>query len=122
MPKSKKIAHRKKVALELLHHRLRQRYTRSLMAGDAENVWKDVELRIYPDLFCTSCQISSVNKKARSKIPLKLKAPFKRFFMNIIPATSPIFLTSKTTLSNYFFNCSCILKISKTYGREIITI
>ena len=47
------------------------------MAGDTENVWKDIELRIYTDPFCTSCQISSMNKKARSKNPLKPKAHFK---------------------------------------------
>ena len=75
--KSKKISPRKKFALELLHHRLGHRYTRSLMAGYTANVCKDIELRIYPDPFCTSCQISSINKKARSKNPLKPKAPFK---------------------------------------------
>ena len=37
------------------------------MAGDTYNVWKDIELRIDPDPFFTSCQISSMNKKARSK-------------------------------------------------------
>ena len=38
MSKSKKIEPRKKIALELLHHRLGQRYTRSLMDGDNGNV------------------------------------------------------------------------------------
>ena len=51
MSKSKKIAPRKKVALELLHHRLRNRYTISLMAEDTENAWQDIELRVYPDPF-----------------------------------------------------------------------
>ena len=76
---------RKKIALELLHQRLGHRSTRSLLAGDTANVWEDVDLRIDPDPFCTSCQISSMNKKANSKIPLKPKAPFKWVFMNIIP-------------------------------------
>ena len=70
---------RKKIALELLHQRLGHRSTISVLAGTTANVWEDVELRIYPDPFCTSCQISSMNKKARSKIPLKPKAPFKWF-------------------------------------------
>ena len=74
---SKKNPVRKKIALELLHQRLGRRSTRSLIAGDTANVWEDVEIRIDPDPFCTSCQISSMNKKARSKIPLKPKAPFK---------------------------------------------
>ena len=47
------------------------------MAGDTSNVWKDVELRIDPYHFFTSCQISPMNKKAISKNPLKPKAPFK---------------------------------------------
>ena len=47
------------------------------MAGDTKNVWKNIELRIDPDPFCTSCQISSMNKNDGSKNPLKPKAPFK---------------------------------------------
>ena len=92
---------RKKIALELLHQRLGHRSTRSLLSGDTANVWEDVELRIYPEHCCTSCQIYSMNKKARSNIPLKLKAPFKWVFMGIIPSTAPKSLTSDTTFSNY---------------------
>ena len=51
MSKSKKIAPRKKVALGLLHHRLGHISTVSLMDGYTENVWQDIVLRIYPDLF-----------------------------------------------------------------------
>ena len=47
------------------------------MAGGTANFWKDVELRIDPDPFCTSFQISSMKKKAGSKNPLKPKAPIK---------------------------------------------
>ena len=77
MYKSKKIAPRKKVALELLHHRLGHMYTRSFMAGDTPIFCQDIEIWIDSDPFCTSCQISSMNKKARSKNPLKPKALFK---------------------------------------------
>ena len=94
---SKKNPARNKIALELLHQRLRHRSTRLLLAGDTANVWEDVELRIDLDPFCTSCQISSMNKKARSKIPLKPKAPFKWGFMDIIPSTAPKSLTSDRT-------------------------
>ena len=83
--KKNKFPARKKISLGLLHQRLGHRSTRSLLAGDTANVWEDVELRIDPDPFCTSCQVSSMNKKARSKIPLKGKAPFKWFFMDISP-------------------------------------
>ena len=78
---SKKNLARKKFSLELFHQILGHRSTRSLISGDTANVWEDVELRIDPDPFFTSCQISSMNKKARSKIPLKPKAPFKFFFL-----------------------------------------
>ena len=90
MSKENKLPARKKIALELLHQRLGHRSTRSLLAGDTANVWEDVELRIYLDPFCTSCQISSMNKKARSKIPLNPKAPFKWVFMDIIPSPQNI--------------------------------
>ena len=89
MSKSKKTAPRNKVALELLHYRFGHRSTRSSMAGDTENVWKDIELRIDPDPFCKSCQISSMDKKARSKNPLDPKVPFKWVCMDIIPGTAP---------------------------------
>ena len=71
------------------------------MAGDTDNVWEDIEIIIHPDPFCTPCQIYSMNKKARSKNPLKPKAPPKWGFMDIIPSTSPKSLTSDTTFSNY---------------------
>ena len=57
MSKPKKIAPRKKVALELLHHRLVRRSNISLMAGDTDNVWQDIQLIICPDPFCTPFQI-----------------------------------------------------------------
>ena len=94
MESSKKNPKRKKITLELMHQRLGNRSTRSVISGDTANVWKDVELRIDPDPFCTLCKISSMNKKARSKLPLKPKAPFKWFFMDIIPSTAPKSLTN----------------------------
>ena len=66
MSKTKKLPSRKKISLELLHQRLGHRSTRSLLNGDTAKFWEDVYLRIYPDPFCTSCQISSMNKKAKS--------------------------------------------------------
>ena len=72
-----------------------------MLAGGTANFWKFIELRIDPDPFGTSCQISSMNKMARSKTPLKLKAPFKSFLMGIIPSTAYKSLTSDTTFSNY---------------------
>ena len=121
MSKKNKFPAGKKIALELLHQRLGHRSTRSLLAGDTANVWEDLELRIYPDPFYTSCQISSMNKKARSKIPLKPKAPFKWVFMDIIPSTAPKSLTSDTTISTYLLINDAYSKISKLYGMDNIT-
>ena len=75
--KEKKLPAGKKIALELIYQKLGHRSTRSLLVGDTANIWGDVEIRIDPDPFFTSCQISPMNKKARSKIPLNPKAPFK---------------------------------------------
>ena len=121
MEKSKKNPARKKIALELLHQRLGHRSTRSLIARDTAYFWEDVELRIYPDPFCTSCKFSSMNKKARSKIPLKPKAPFKWFFMDIIPSTAPKSLTNDTPFSNYLLIFDAYSKIPKLYGMDNIT-
>ena len=61
---------------------------------------QDIELRIDPDTFCTSYQIYSMNKKARSKIYLS-QGDLSNGFSDIIPATPPKYLTIKTTFSNY---------------------
>ena len=76
MSKTKKLSSRKKIALELLHQRLGHISTIPLLAGNTDNVWEDIDLIIDPEPFCTSCKISSMNKKARYKNPLKPKAPF----------------------------------------------
>ena len=119
--KKNKSPARKKISLELLHQILGHRSTRLLLAGDTVNVWEDVELRIDPDPFCTSCQISSMNKKARSNIPLKPKAPFKWVFVDIITSTAPKSLTSDRTFSNYLFFVDAYSKIPKLYGMDNIT-
>ena len=75
--KSKKVAPKKKIPLELLQHGLGHRSTRSLMVSDSAKFWHDIKLRIDPDPFYISCQVYLMNKKASSKTPLKLRAPFK---------------------------------------------
>ena len=54
--------HKNKMSIESLHYRLGHSYTRSLLAGYTDNVWQYIELRVYPDPFCTSCRISTINK------------------------------------------------------------
>ena len=91
------------------------------MAGDTANVWEYSELKIDADPFCTSCKISSMNKKAWSKPPLKPKAHFKWVFMDIIPSTAPKSLTNDTNFKNYFLIVDAYSKIPKLYGMENIT-
>ena len=62
-----------------------------------------------------------MNKQARSKIPLKPKAPFKLVFMDIVPSTTPKPLTSDTTFSNYLLIVDAYSKIPKLYGMEKLT-
>ena len=62
-----------------------------------------------------------MNKKARSKIPLKPKAPHKWVFMDIIPSTTPKSLTSDTIFSNYLLIVDAYSKIPKLYGMDNIT-
>ena len=121
MSRTKKLLARRKVALELLHQRLGHISTQSLLDGDTDNVWEDIELGIYPDPFCTSCQISSMNKIARSENPLKSKSPFKWIFMDIIPSTAPRILTGETTFLNYLLIVDAYSKIPKLYGMKKIT-
>ena len=92
-----------------------------MLAGDIANFCKGVELIIYPYPFFTSCQISSINKKARSKNPMNPKAPFKWVFMDIIPSTAPKRLKSDTTFSHYLLIFDSYSKIPKLYGMEKIT-
>ena len=93
----------------------------SLLDGDTANVWEDVELRIYPDHFFTSCQISSMSQNARLNNPLNPKAHFKWFLMDNIPETSPKCLTSNNCFSNYLIIVDTYSKIPKLYGMEKIT-
>ena len=62
-----------------------------------------------------------MNKKARSNIPLKPKAPFKWVFMDIIPSTSPKSLTNDTTFSNYLLLVDAYSKTPKLYVMDNIT-
>ena len=62
-----------------------------------------------------------MNKKVRSKLPLKTKAPFKWVFMDIIPATTPKSLTNDTNFQNYLLIVDAYSKIPKLYGMENIT-
>ena len=121
MSKTKTLPSRKRIALEMLNQILGHRSTRWLLAGDTANVWEDIELWIDPDHIFTSCQISLMNKKARSRSPLKQKEPFKWVFKDIISSTAPKRLTIDTISSNCILIFDAYLKIPKLHCMEIIT-
>ena len=62
-----------------------------------------------------------MEKKARSKIPLKPEASFKWVFMDIVPSTAPKRLISDTNFSNYPLFVDTYSNIPKIYGIEKIT-
>ena len=62
-----------------------------------------------------------MKKKARSKITLKPKAPFKWVFMDIIPSISPKSLINDTNFQNYLLIVDAYSKIPKLYGMDNIT-
>ena len=62
-----------------------------------------------------------MNKKARSKLPLNPKEPFKWVFMDIIPSTAPKSLTNDTNFKNYLLIVDAYSKIPKLYAMENIT-
>ena len=109
--KKKRLPARKKISLELLHKRLGKRSTRSLLAGDTAYVWEDIEHRIDPDPFCTSCQIYSMKKKARSKNPLKPKSPFRWFLMDIVPSTAYIMCKYLVQVRQYLHMMLCLMQV-----------
>ena len=63
--KSQKQIPKKNFSLELLHQILGHRSTKSLLAVDTANIWQDIEIRVYPDAFFTTCHISTINWKDR---------------------------------------------------------
>ena len=103
-----------------MNQKLGRRSTRLLLDGYTELFWQDIELRVDPDTFCTSYQISTINKEARSKTPPKANTPFKWVFMDIIPATSSKKLTKDTNFSNYLLIVDAYSNIPKCYGMENI--
>ena len=70
------------------------------MAGNTVIFFKYIELRIYPDPFCTSCQIYSTNKRLVPKTHLNQRHLLNDF-IEIIPEMYSKRLTSETKFSGY---------------------
>ena len=65
------------------------------MAEDTPNSCQDIELKIDPDPFFTSCQISSINEKKWAPKLIETKATFQMGFYGYFSATSPFVLQVK---------------------------
>ena len=107
---------KKKVSLELLHQILGHISTRSLLDLYNEIFWKGIEIRVYPEPLCTSCQIFIINEKDISKIPLNPKTYFKWVFMDTISAICSKSLTKDTTFDKYLLFVDAYSKFSKICG------
>ena len=81
-----------------------------MLAADAAEMWKDVEVKLSPDPFCTSCKIATITKRNRSKVPMGADRPLARVFMDIIPAPHKFSFDPNCDFSHY-------LLIVDTYSR-----
>ena len=91
------------------------------MAGGTANVWKVIDIRLDPDPFHKSCQISSINNNSRSKSSLNPNTPFKWVLMETKPAISHKILAKETNLDIYLLIVDDYSKIPIIYGMENIT-
>ena len=83
-------------------------------------LWQDIEVWIDTELFCTSCQINSTNKKVRYKNQLKPKARFKWVLWTLFQKHHQMFWQVKLHLV-IIFNILVVdacSKIPKLYGVE----
>ena len=62
-----------------------------------------------------------MDKKSRSKIPLKPKSPFKWVFVDIIPSAAPKILTSDKNIYISLLIVDAYSKILKFHGMDKIT-
>ena len=91
------------------------------MDGYIKNVRQDIDLRLDPVPFYTPFQIFTINRKYRSKTPMKSKKYFSWVFMDIILAISTKSLTKDITFSNHLLIVDAYYKIPKFYKMKNIT-
>ena len=90
------------------------------MAGYTSNVWHIIELRIDPDPFFTSFQISPMKKRLGSKIHWNQRHLSNSFYGYYSRNRTKMF-DKWNYFSNYVFIVDAYLKIPKLYGMERIT-
>ena len=92
--------------------------TSSILDVDTVNVCQDIELMVDLDHFCTSCQISTINKNLGSKTPLNPKTPFKWVSMYIITYLFSDSLIKYTAFYNYLLVVDAYSKLPRLYEME----
>ena len=98
------------MSLDLLHARLRHRSARALLAADAAEIWRDVEVKLSPNPFCTFCKIATITKRNQSKVPMGAEKPLARVFMDS-------FLVPHKSSFDPDFDLGHCLLIVDTYSR-----
>ena len=112
----KRTTPRTQVSLDLLHTRLGHRSKRSLLAADTADMWKNVEVKLSPDLFCTSCKIATITKRNQSKVPIGVEKPLATVFMDIIPAPHKSSFDPDCDFSHYLLIVDTYSRIPRLYG------
>ena len=59
-------SNKKRISLELLHHRLGHRKCRTILAAADGDVWRDTTVRMSPEQGCVTCGISTIRATARN--------------------------------------------------------
>jgi len=93
---------KKSLPLELLSRRLAYRNFRNLMAGSLHNVWRDHSLSPSTDSATWPIHVTINQKRARSKIPLRLGTPETSYLhIDLIKNPFRFGLTVDTNYSSY---------------------
>ena len=117
-PKSQKQISKNKFDLELLHQILEHSYKHTLLAGYTTMFWHDIDLRIYPVPFCTSCHISTINKKFCIKDTYEAQYTFQIGVYGHHTRNNFQTFNKKTAYANYLSILDAYSSISGLYGIE----
>jgi hypothetical protein len=93
---------KKKVHLELMHHRLGHAAMKTLIAADSNDLYQDTKIEFEPTGPCLDCHVATIRTSNRGKKPVgESTIPGQVWFINLIENLSRIGLTSKTYFPYY---------------------
>lgn len=78
----------------------------------------DIDLRINPHPFCTSCILASIITKAHLKELMIKERALKSIYMDVISSRYRQGLTSKTNIKSYLLMVNTHIRFPKLYGLE----